>query len=50
AMVYKQRSSKPDAGYQVKGGNIGLALAALFGVLIISAQGLQMAGLIPAIG
>ena len=49
-MVYKQRRSQPETGYKVKGGNVGLALAALFGVLIISAQGLQMAGVIPAIG
>lgn len=49
AMVYKQRKSE-YAGYNVKGGNIGLAIAGLCGVLIISAQGLQMASLIPAIG
>ncbi|MBB1295116.1 aromatic amino acid transport family protein [Pseudoalteromonas sp. SR41-4] len=49
AMVYKQRSSD-KGGYTVRGGNFGLAVAALCGVLIISAQGMQMAGLIPAIG
>ncbi|OUS72635.1 tyrosine transporter TyrP [Pseudoalteromonas sp. A601] len=49
AMVYQQRKSE-YAGYNVKGGNLGLAIAGLCGVLIISAQGLQMAGLIPAIG
>ena len=50
AMVYKQRGSSDKNGYAVRGGNIGLAVAALCGVLIIGAQGLQMAGLIPAIG
>ena len=49
AMVYKQRNSD-KSGYTVRGGNIGLAVAALCGVLIIGAQGLQMAGFIPAIG
>lgn len=50
AMVYKQRNQADKTGYTVRGGNIGLGLAALCGVLIISAQGMQMAGLIPAIG
>ncbi|MEM5552057.1 amino acid permease [Pseudoalteromonas sp. NEC-BIFX-2020_002] len=50
-MVYKQRNSNNNRkGYTVRGGNIGLMVAGLCGVLIISAQGLQMAGLIPAIG
>ena len=50
AMVYKQRKSTQNTGYKVRSGNIGLAIAALCGLTIISAQGLQMAGLIPAIG
>ncbi|CAM4326210.1 aromatic amino acid transport family protein [Pseudoalteromonas ostreae] len=50
AMVYKQRSSNDHNGYTVRSGNIGLALATLCGMLIIAAQGLQMTGLIPAIG
>lgn len=50
AMVYKQRKQGDQTGYAVRGGNIGLALAALCGVLIISAQGMQIAELIPAIG
>lgn len=50
AMVYKQRKQGDKTGYTVLGGNIGLALAALCGVLIISAQGMQIAELIPAIG
>ncbi|TGE84318.1 tyrosine transporter TyrP [Pseudoalteromonas sp. KS88] len=49
AMVYKQRQ-QAHTGYTVIGGNVGLILAALCGILIISAQGMQMAGLIPAIG
>ncbi len=49
-MVYKQRKSTQNTGYKVRSGNIGLAIAALCGLTIISAQGLQMAGLIPAIG
>ncbi|MBB1370309.1 aromatic amino acid transport family protein [Pseudoalteromonas sp. SR45-4] len=50
AMVYKQRKSTEKTGYKVRSGNIGLAIATLCGLTIISAQGLQMAGLIPAIG
>lgn len=50
AMVYKQRKQGDQTGYAVPGGNIGLALATLCGVLIISAQGMQIAELIPAIG
>lgn len=50
AMVYKQRASHKSKGYVVQGGNIGLVIAALCGVLIICAQGLQMVGLIPTIG
>ena len=51
AMVWKQRrcSSTPD-GYQVIGGTPALAFVAVMGVLIISAQGLQMLGVIPAVG
>ena len=51
AVVWKQRrcSSTPD-GYQVIGGTPALAFVAVMGVLIISAQGLQMLGVIPAVG
>ncbi|MCF2860171.1 aromatic amino acid transporter [Pseudoalteromonas sp. SMS1] len=49
AMVWQQRKDN-TAGYQVRGGNIGLACAGLCGVLIISAQCLQMFGVIPALG
>ncbi len=49
AMVYRKRQSE-HTGYAVSGGNVGLAIAGLCGVLIIGAQGLQMAGVIPAIG
>jgi tyrosine-specific transport protein len=50
SMVYKQRQGVEKSGYKVRSGNIGLAIAALCGISIISAQCLQMAGLIPAIG
>lgn len=50
AMVWQQRRSALKQGYQVRGGNVGLAIAALFGVVIVSAQLLQMVGLVPAIG
>ena len=50
AMVWKQRKVRGTEGYRVKGGNLGLGLAALFGVMIISSQFMQMAGLIPSLG
>ncbi len=50
AMVRKQRKQIENQGYQVKGGNIGLTIAALFGVIIITSQILQMMGLIPSLG
>ena len=52
AMVFKQRKQRQASNedYQVRGGNSALLLAALSGVLIISAQFLQMFGMIPAIG
>ncbi|KZN62336.1 tyrosine transporter TyrP [Pseudoalteromonas luteoviolacea CPMOR-1] len=49
AMVWQQRKNQ-HSGYQVQGGNFGLLCAGLCGVLIISAQGLQMFGLIPSLG
>ncbi|KZN33360.1 aromatic amino acid transport family protein [Pseudoalteromonas luteoviolacea] len=49
AMVWQQRKEN-TSGYQVRGGNLGLACAGLCGVLIISAQCLQMFGFIPALG
>ena len=50
SMVYKQRKSGPQTGYQVRSGNMGLAVAGLCGVVIIVAQFMQMLGLVPAIG
>jgi tyrosine-specific transport protein len=52
SMVWVQRKQKSDSmnGYQVKGGRPALAFATLFGFIIISAQCLQIFGLIPAIG
>ncbi|MCF2907367.1 aromatic amino acid transporter [Pseudoalteromonas sp. DL2-H2.2] len=56
AMVWQQRkthqadsANQPADGYQVVGGNLGLLCAGLCGVLIISAQCLQMLGVIPAL-
>ncbi|PAJ75798.1 tyrosine transporter TyrP [Pseudoalteromonas sp. NBT06-2] len=51
-MVFKQRKQREitQSDYRVKGGNSALIVAALSGVLIISAQFLQMFGVIPAIG
>ena len=54
AMVRSQRKkhniSKEISPYKVKGGNFGLIIVTMAGVLIISAQTLQMVGLIPAVG
>jgi len=51
AMATKQRKHMADKnGYQVFGGKFTLAIASLFGCLIITAQFMQMAGIIPAIG
>ena len=51
AMVWKQRqNASTPKGYQVIGGTPALAFVAIMGVLIISAQGLQMLGVIPAVG
>ncbi len=52
AMVWVQRKTRITASddYQVRGGQPALAFAALAGVVIISAQFLQMFGVIPAIG
>ncbi|KKD00611.1 MULTISPECIES: tyrosine transporter TyrP [Photobacterium] len=51
AMVYVQRGQRQTAGeYQVSGGKPALIMATSAGVLIITAQFLQMAGLIPAVG
>ncbi|QUJ66356.1 tyrosine transporter TyrP [Photobacterium sp. GJ3] len=49
AMVHVQRRQRKD-GYQVMGGQPALILAASAGILIITAQFLQMAGVIPAVG
>ncbi|CAM4098642.1 aromatic amino acid transport family protein [Pseudoalteromonas byunsanensis] len=51
AMVWSQRRrGTPTTGYQVRGGTLGLAMAALCGIAIIAAQGLQMTGVIPSLG
>ncbi|KLV09043.1 tyrosine transporter TyrP [Photobacterium aquae] len=52
AMVRVQRKtfSEHQQNYQVFGGTAALIVAVGFGIVIISAQLLQMAGLIPAIG
>ncbi|WP_105169011.1 aromatic amino acid transport family protein [Pseudoalteromonas sp. T1lg23B] len=51
AMVWSQRRrGTPTTGYQVRGGTLGLAMAALCGIVIIAAQGLQMSGVIPSLG
>jgi tyrosine-specific transport protein len=51
-MVFKQRKTRDESNsdYRVKGGNSALIVAALCGVLIISAQFLQVFGVLPAIG
>lgn len=49
AMVSKQRKAQAS-GYRVSGGNVTLVLASLMGCLIITAQFLQMADVIPAVG
>lgn len=52
AMVKAQRKQQSDdgEGYRVKGGTPALIMATGAGIVIISAQFLQMAGLIPAVG
>ncbi|GIU22390.1 tyrosine transporter TyrP [Shewanella sp. MBTL60-007] len=50
AMVAAQRKQQGLEGYRVKGGNLGLAAAALAGVLIISVQLMQMFNLLPSVG
>src|SRR5690606_1527532 len=51
AMVHVQRGQRQTIGeYQVSGGKPALIMATGAGVLIITAQFLQMAGLIPAVG
>ncbi|GIU27797.1 tyrosine transporter TyrP [Shewanella schlegeliana] len=50
AMVAVQRKQLGLEGYQVKGGNLGLAAATLAGVLIISVQLMQMFNLLPSVG
>ncbi|MCL1140329.1 tyrosine transporter TyrP [Shewanella pneumatophori] len=50
AMVNAQRKQQGIEGYQVKGGKLGLTVATLAGVLIISVQLLQMFNLLPAVG
>ncbi|WP_261857995.1 tyrosine transporter TyrP [Photobacterium sanguinicancri] len=55
AMVNAQRKKHHEMdedlnGYQVRGGKPALAAVTLSGIIIISAQFLQMAGVIPAVG
>ncbi|OAN18315.1 tyrosine transporter TyrP [Photobacterium jeanii] len=50
AMVNAQRKQNNEQGYQVRGGKPALIAVTLSGIAIISAQLLQMAGLIPAVG
>ena len=52
AMVKAQRKQRPssETDYQVSGGSAALALVTGLGIMIISAQFLQMAGIIPAVG
>ncbi|PSW07352.1 tyrosine transporter TyrP [Photobacterium lipolyticum] len=50
AMVNVQRKQQTDLGYRVRGGTPALIAVTGAGILIISAQFLQMAGLIPAVG
>ena len=51
AMVVKQRKTTAlDQGYRVNGGNVALVLSSLAGCLIIAAQFMQMANIIPNVG
>jgi tyrosine-specific transport protein len=50
AMVAAQRKQQGVDGYRVKGGNTGLVIVTLAGVLIMLVQLLQMADLLPAVG
>lgn len=51
AMIKKARKEDTYQGlYQVKGGNLSLSLAAGSGLIIISAQCLITAGMLPALG
>lgn len=50
AMVFAQRKQLGLEGYRVKGGNLGLVVATLAGVLIISVQLMQMFNLLPSVG
>ncbi|TMO64488.1 aromatic amino acid transport family protein [Pseudoalteromonas aurantia] len=50
-MVWSQRKdSVQRSGYQVRGGSLGLIIAALSGITIITAQTLQMFDVIPSLG
>ena len=50
AMVASQRKQQDVEGYRVQGGNAGLIIVTLVGVLIMLVQLLQMADLLPAVG
>ena len=52
AMVWQQRKqlSSSHEHYQVRGGQSALVLAASCGLVIISAQFLQIFGMIPTVG
>ncbi|KAB1457483.1 aromatic amino acid transport family protein [Vibrio panuliri] len=49
-MVLKARLIYQDAGYQVKGGKLGIMLCGIAGILIVTAQCLITAGVLPALG
>lgn len=54
AMVSAQRKAQQannhPSGYVVKGGSLSLAIVTIIGIIIITAQLLQMIGIIPAVG
>ncbi|MCD9546902.1 tyrosine transporter TyrP [Photobacterium carnosum] len=54
AMVSAQRkvqqTTNNPSGYIVKGGSLSLAIVTIIGIIIITAQLLQMVGIIPAVG
>ena len=54
AMVSAQRKAQQannhPSGYVVKGGSLSLVIVTIIGIIIITAQLLQMIGIIPAVG
>jgi tyrosine-specific transport protein len=45
-----QQANNHPSGYVVKGGSLSLAIVTIIGIIIITAQLLQMIGIIPAVG